>query len=115
MTHAHTLAKAMDRAEWKNFAKPDEVREFPKGRIEMITIGGASIGRAVFEPGWRWATSVQPIAKTRSCEAPHFQYRVSGVLRIKMDDGTEFDCKPGASLCCLRAMTPGWSATSRPS
>ena len=54
-------------------------------------VGGATVGRAVFEPGWRWAESVQPIAKTKSCEAPHFQYHVSGVLRIRMDDGTEFD------------------------
>jgi hypothetical protein len=37
------------------------------------------VGRAVFEPGWRWAESVQPLAKTKSCEAPHFQYHVSGV------------------------------------
>jgi len=67
-------------------------------RVELITIGGATIGRAVFEPGWRWATSVQPIANTKSCEAPHFQYHVSGVLRIKMDDGTEFDWQPGRCL-----------------
>lgn len=53
------------------------------------------IGRAVFEPGWRWATSVQPLAKTSSCEAPHFQHHVSGILHILMDDGTEFDCKLG--------------------
>jgi hypothetical protein len=83
------------KAELKNFGTPDEVREFPKGRLELIKIGGATIGRAVFEPGWRWATSVQPIAKTSSCEAPHFQYHVAGVLRIKMDDGTEFDCTAG--------------------
>jgi quercetin dioxygenase-like cupin family protein len=38
---------------------------------------------------------VQPIAKTKSCEAPHFQYHVSGTLRVKMDDGTELDCQPG--------------------
>ena len=94
-SHNHAIAKAMEKAEWKNFGKPDEIREFPKGRVEMINIGGAAIGRAVFEPGWRWATSVQPLAGTKSCEAPHFQYHVSGVLRIKMDDGTEFDCKPG--------------------
>jgi hypothetical protein len=85
----------MELAQWKNFGKPDEVRAFPSGRVELITIGGATIGRAIFEPGWRWATSVQPIAGTHSCEAPHFQYHVSGVLRVKMDDGTEFDCKPG--------------------
>jgi hypothetical protein len=84
-----------DEAELKSFSAPDEVRQFPQGRLELINIGGATIGRAVFEPGWRWATSVQPLAKTRSCEAPHFQYHVAGVLRIKMDDGSEFDCKPG--------------------
>jgi hypothetical protein len=82
----------MEKAELKSFWKPDEVREFPKGRLELIKIGGATIGRAIFEPGWRWATSVQPIAKTKSCEAPHFQYHVSGVLRVRMDDGSEFDC-----------------------
>jgi hypothetical protein len=82
-------------AELKSFGVPDEVRKFPKGRLELINVGGATIGRAVFEPGWRWATSVQPIAKTQSCEAPHFQYHVAGVLRIRMDDGAEFDCRAG--------------------
>jgi len=99
MTHAHDHAHfahdATAAAELKNFGKAEEIREFPRGRVELVKIGGATIGRAIFEPGWRWATSVQPIAKTRSCEAPHFQYHVSGILRIKMDDGSEFDCKPG--------------------
>ena len=85
----------MEKAERKDFRKPDDVREFPKGRLELINIGGATVGRAVFQPGWKWSTSVQPLAKTKSCEAPHFQYHVSGVLRIRMDDGSEFDCKPG--------------------
>ena len=85
----------MDRAALQHFGTPDEVREFPLGRLELVTIGGATVGRAIFEPGWRWSTSVQPIAKTRSCEAPHFQYHVSGVLHIVMDDGSEFDCRPG--------------------
>ncbi len=89
------LETTMKKAELKNFAKADEVREFPNGRLELIKVAGATVGRAVFEPGWRWATSVQPIAKTKSCQAPHFQYHVSGILRIRMDDGTEFDCKPG--------------------
>ena len=91
-----------EKAELRGFGQPDEVREFPKGRLELINIGGATIGRAIFEPGWRWATSVQPIAKTKSCEAPHFQYHVSGVLRVKMDDGTELECRPGdVSLAAL--------------
>lgn len=85
----------MGKVELKSFGKADEVREFPKGRLELVRIGGATIGRAIFEPGWRWATSVQPIAKTKSCEAPHFQYHVSGTLKVVMDDGTELECKPG--------------------
>ena len=85
----------MNNAELKSFGKPEEVREFPKGRVDLLKVGGATVGRATFEPGWRWSTSVQPIAKTKSCEAPHFQYHVSGVLMALMDDGTELECKPG--------------------
>jgi len=85
----------MEKAECKDFKQPDEVREFPKGRLELIKIGGATVGRAVFDPGWKWSTSVQPLVNTKSCEAPHFQYHVSGTLRILMDDGTEFVCRPG--------------------
>ena len=92
MEQAH---QKQEMAEHRDFRKPDEIREFPKGRVELIKIGGATVGRAVFEPGWKWSTSVQPLAKTESCEAPHFQYHVSGVLRILMDDGTEFDCRAG--------------------
>jgi hypothetical protein len=85
----------MNNAELKSFGKPEEVREFPKGRVDLLKVGGATVGRATFEPGWKWSTSVQPIAKTKSCEAPHFQYHVSGVLMVLMDDGTELECKPG--------------------
>lgn len=85
----------MSKAELRGFGKPEEVREFPKGRLELVTIGGATVGRAILQPGWRWSTSVKPIAGTQSCEAPHFQYHVSGMLRVVMDDGTELDCRAG--------------------
>ena len=85
----------MKKAETKSFNKPDEVRTFPKGEVEIINIGGATIGRGTFEPGWKWSTSVKPIAKTKSCEAPHFQYHLSGTLKIVMDDGKQFECKAG--------------------
>jgi hypothetical protein len=83
------------KAEMKSFTKPDEVRTFPKGKLELVNIGGAVVGRATFEPGWKWSTSLQPLVKTKSCEAPHFQYHVSGTIKIVMDDGTEFVCKAG--------------------
>ncbi len=83
------------KAELKRFSKPEEVRSFPKGKVELVRIGGALIGRATFEPGWKWSESVKPLAKTKSCEAPHFQYQLSGTLHIVMDDGTEFDSRAG--------------------
>jgi hypothetical protein len=84
-----------EKAEQKSFGKPDEVREFPKGKLELVKIGDAMIGRAIFQPGWKWSESVQPLANTKSCEAPHFQYHVSGELMVKMDDGTLLNLKPG--------------------
>ena len=79
----------------KEFGAPDEIRTFPHGRAEILTVSGDEIGRYVFEPGWRWSNDVKPIAGTSSCEAPHFQFHVSGHLAIRMDDGTEFLAGPG--------------------
>lgn len=81
--------------EHKSFQAPEEVREFPNGRAEIVRIGDTEIGRLVFEPGWQWSKDVKPIAGTESCHAPHFQYHVSGQLAIRMDDGTEFIARPG--------------------
>ena len=81
--------------EHREFGAPDEVRPFPNGKAEILQVGDAEIGRLVLEPGWRWSNDVKPIAKTDSCEAPHFQYHVAGRLGIKMDDGTEFIAEPG--------------------
>jgi hypothetical protein len=81
--------------EVKSLNNPDETTHFDKGRLEQVQIGGARIARTVLQPEWRWSTSVKPIAKTKSCEAPHFQYHVSGTLHVIMDDGTEKDLKAG--------------------
>jgi len=81
--------------EQKDLGNPDEVRTFPKGRLELVNIGDGAVGRLILEPGWRWSEHVKPIAGTELCEAPHFQYHVSGVLRVIAEDGTEFDAKPG--------------------
>ncbi len=95
LSHRPPGTNAGEKVEIKNFAKPDEVREFPKGKVELVTVGGASIGKATFEPGWKWSESVQPLVKTKTCEAPHYQYHLSGRLMVKMDDGTMYECKPG--------------------
>jgi hypothetical protein len=85
----------MARMQKKNLAKPDETREFSLGRLELVTINGVTFGRGTFQPGWRWSTSVKPLVKTSSCEAPHLQYHVSGRLGVAMDDGSEMEFGPG--------------------
>ena len=81
--------------EYKSLSSPDETRTFPHGKVELINIGGGTVGRLRLEPGWRWSEHVKPIAGTEWCEAPHFQYQVSGRLHVVMEDGTEFDLGPG--------------------
>ena len=85
----------MMKTERKDFKTPDEVRTFEKGKAELVNIGGGVVGRLTLQPGWRWSQHVKPIAKTQWCEAPHFQYQVSGRLHVVMADGTEFDTVPG--------------------
>jgi hypothetical protein len=89
------MKKSVEKAEHKSFNNADELRTFPKGKLELVNIGGATIGRVTFEPGWKWSTSVRPLVNTKSCEAPHFQYHITGTLMVLMDDGTQFECKPG--------------------
>ena len=85
----------MKKTEHRSFDEADEVRDFTHGRAEILNVGGGEIGRLVLQPGWRWSNDVKPIAKTESCEAPHFQYHVSGRIAIRMDDGIEFIAGPG--------------------
>jgi hypothetical protein len=85
----------MNRTEHKHLNAPDEVRTFEKGKLELVHMEGGAIGRLTLYPGWRWSEHVKPLAGTRSCEAPHFQYHLSGRLGILMDDGTELEAGPG--------------------
>ena len=95
------------------FDKPHETRSFTRGRLELLHVGAADIGRLVLEPGWRWSNDVKPIAGTDLCEAPHFQYHVSGVLRIAMGDGTVFDAGPG-DVTSLPAGHDAWVLGDEP-
>lgn len=85
----------MAKAEQKNFTQPDEVRSFERGKAELLNIGNGTVGKLTFQPGWRWSEHVKPLAGTDLCEAPHFQYHLSGRLRIQMIDGSEFDAVAG--------------------
>lgn len=83
------------RAERKSLDKPDETRPFPKGKVDLVNLGAASVGRGIFEPGWKWSECVKPIAQTDSCMAPHLAYVLSGRMRAVMNDGQELEAGPG--------------------
>lgn len=79
----------------RNLDNPDETRKFNHGEIGVVTVAGAVVGRAVFQPGWRWSEDVKPIAGTESCQAAHTGYIISGRMHVTMDDGAEGDLGPG--------------------
>ncbi|WP_246011739.1 cupin domain-containing protein [Nocardia mexicana] len=86
----------------RSFDMPDETRRFESGsgRMDVIHAGSGAVGRAVFQPGWRWSTHVKPIAGTDSCQASHVGYCVSGRMRIVMDDGSETEVTAGDFMVC---------------
>ena len=100
-------------AEHKRLAIPDEVREFERGRLDIVQIGGGTVGRLTLQPGWRWSEHVKPIAGTDLCEAPHFQYHVAGTLHIVMADGKEFEARPG-DITSLPAGHDAWVVGDQP-
>jgi hypothetical protein len=89
------MQESATRSMHKSFDAPDEVREFPLGQAEVVEIGGGEVGRYTVQPGWSWSEHIKPIAQTELCEAPHFQFHVSGTLRIREADGNEFDIRAG--------------------
>jgi quercetin dioxygenase-like cupin family protein len=79
----------------KRFDKPDEVRRFEKGTFEVVTLGGMTIGRASYEPGWRWSKHVGAATGATHCMVEHVGMVVSGCATAAMDDGRVFEMKAG--------------------
>jgi hypothetical protein len=72
----------------RSFDAADEVRTFAKGRLETLTLGGTTVGRATFEPGWRWSECIKPVVGTESCQVDHVGYVASGRLGVAHEDGS---------------------------
>jgi hypothetical protein len=79
----------------KRFDRPDEIRTVEKARIELVELGELAVGRAIFEPGWRWSEHVKPIVGTESCQVHHLGYVVSGHLHVEMTDGASLEVMGG--------------------
>jgi quercetin dioxygenase-like cupin family protein len=79
----------------KRFETPDEVRVFEKGRFELVNIGRMTIGRATYEPGWKWSTHVGPLVGKSSCDVSHVGFVVAGRATAAMNDGRVVEMKAG--------------------
>ena len=79
----------------KRFDEPDEVRHFEKGKFELVHIGGMTIGRATYDPGWKWSEHVGKSLGKKSCEVEHVGMVIQGRATAAMDDGRIIEMKAG--------------------
>jgi quercetin dioxygenase-like cupin family protein len=81
----------------KSLNSPEETRPFEggTGQVDLVSTSAGLVGRAVFQPDWRWSKHVGPIAQTDSCQSPHLGYCESGQMRVVMDDGQEMEVGAG--------------------
>jgi quercetin dioxygenase-like cupin family protein len=79
----------------RRFESPDETRLMEKGKFEVIHIGGITIGRATYEPGWRWSEHVGPSVGATRCNVAHVGLVLSGVATAALEDGRVFELKAG--------------------
>ena len=79
----------------KRFDHPDEVRTFEKGKFEIVHLGGMTIGRASYEPGWKWSLHVGAAQGLKSCAVEHIGLVVAGRATAAMDDGRVIEMKAG--------------------
>src|SRR3954454_4193894 len=84
----------MPRLQSRPFATPDEVRTFPNGHGEIVKLEEAVVGRATYDPGWRWTTHMREVAGTQTCQLHHLGFSISGLMHVVTDDGDELDIVP---------------------
>jgi len=99
--------------EVREFDAPDESRTPDKTKIDVVRMGGTTVARMTFEPGWRWSECVKPVAGTESCQARHLGVLQSGQMHVVHEDGTEQEISPGEAY----VIEPGhdaWNVADEP-
>lgn len=104
----------MDEVILRRFEEPDETREFEKGRFEIVRVGGLTVGRATYQPGWKWSEHVGPLAGARLCEVEHVGLVVSGRAVAAMQGGEVFELMPGTLFHVPPAPHDSWVVGDEP-
>ena len=79
----------------RRFESPDETRVMQKGKFELVRIGGLTIGRASYEPGWRWSEHVGPTVGAKRCSVEHVGLVLAGTATAALEDGRVFALRAG--------------------
>jgi len=88
----------MPSLQYKTVDTSSDVRTFPKGRAEIVTIDESIVGRVTYEAGWHWSRDLAPIMGTKTCQLHHVGYAISGMMHIAMDDGLSVDIPAGSAF-----------------
>jgi cupin domain len=98
----------------KQFDKPDEVREFEKGRFEIVRLGPVVLGRATYQPGWKWSQHVGPGAGAERCTVEHVGLVLSGTATVAFGDGRVIELRPGALFHVPAEPHDSWVVGDKP-
>jgi hypothetical protein len=98
----------------KRFENPDEIRVFEKGRLEIVHIGGLTIGRATYEPGWKWSAHVGPTVGATHCTIEHVGMVVSGTATAAFKDGRVIELTEGSLFYVPPEPHDSWVVGDRP-
>jgi hypothetical protein len=98
----------------KRFDAPDEVRQFTRGRYEVVKIGGLTLARATYEPAWRWSVDVGPTVGATRCGVEHVGLVLQGRATAAFDDGRVWELTPGTLFYIPPEPHDSWVLGSEP-
>ena len=98
----------------KRFESPDETRLMAKGKFEIVRLGGMTIGRATYEPGWKWSEHVGPSLGASRCSVEHVGMVLSGSATAAFENGNVAEMKPGELFYIPPVPHDSWVVGDRP-
>ena len=98
----------------KRFENPDEVRVFEKGRLEIVRIGSLVVGRASYEPGWKWSEHVGPTVGAKRCSVEHVGMVLSGVATCAFEQGPVIELREGSLFWVPATPHDSWVVGDKP-
>jgi hypothetical protein len=98
----------------KYFDTPDDVREFPLGRFELVRVAGVTVGRATYQPGWKWSEHVGAPLGLARCTVEHVGVVLQGIATVAFEDGRVIELRPGALFHVSSTPHDSWVIGNEP-